>query len=762
MMQPDNQNSAGSRSINHQALVEQGTAISTDVSHPNLGMHKDDGDIIDLREYWNILVKRKWMVFGFFTIVVIAVITATMLKTPIFRATTVLQIERESAKVVQYDDASTPTISGNDKDFYQTQYELLKSQSLAQRVIEQLRLGKTASRDVRDKSLWEWLSENITGSEKATDGPSGASEEAQRNVQKTLQIQAFLGALTVEPIRSSRLVKVSFDNPDPKVAAQVANAIADNFIGITLERRFEATSYAKTFLEDRIRQVKQKLEESERAQVDYARSMQLFSADKDGATTNSQILMEFNAAHARAQQERIKAKSLYEQMQSSTSGNLPQIMDNQLILLYKSNKAKLESEYQDKLRTYKPGYPMMQELSSKIAEVTAQLEREQKNVRTSIHAAYEAALKQEALLNEKLNTSKKEMLDMQSRSIQYNIIKREADTNRQLYDGLLQRLKEVSVAGGVGTNNVSVVDRAEVPLVKFKPNLGMNLMIAIFVGLFGGAGLAFLFEYLDDTFKQLSDIEKKLGIPVLGLIPQIKGIADSSGILQQTMDDPRSVISEAYRSTRTALQFSSHEGAPRIFSLTSTTMGEGKSISAMSLAIQFAQFGSSVLLIDADLRAPSQHKIFGINNSTGLSNYLTGTAQAVDITQNTPVSNLFIIPTGPLPPNPAELLGGKKMAELMDLARTRFDHIIIDSPPILGLADALIIAKSVDSVLLVVQAFTTRCSAVQSALKRMHVARIRPLGCLLTKVHKHTHGYAYEYYYSYSGKSEKEQLASQI
>lgn len=733
----------------HRALIERplSTALSTNVLHPVQGAAGEDEDVIDLREYWQIIVKRKWTVIVFFLIVVTAVTTATFLMTPIYRATTVLQIEKEAAKVVEFKDA-TPIETSGDRDFYQTQYELLKSHSLAQRVIEQLGLAHAdLGQDDRSKSLLDWGRENFSGEGQKASNPAQSLDESKQNHKP---LEAFLAALTVEPVKNSRLVKVSFDNPDPVMAARVANAVAGNFIDVNLERRFNANSYAKDFLEERIKQVKAKLEETERAQVEFARSQEIFSVDKDGATTDAQNLQEFNSALAKAQQDRIKAEALYRQVQDPRSGELPQMVETDLIKKLKESRAKLQAEYQDNLKIYKPGYSKMQELSGQIAELTTQIAAEEINVRSSLKASYEAAKLQEDLLSEKLAKSKKDMLDLQNRSIQYNILKREADTNRQLYEGLLQRLKEVSVAGGVGTNNISVVDKAEVPLNKFKPNLRLNLMIATLLGLLGGIGLALFFEHLDDTFKQAADVERFLGLPVLGLVPESRELREGDNVLRLVMEDSRSALAEAYRSVRTALQFSTELGAPKVLGITSTNMAEGKSTSSLSLAVQFAQFGSRVLLIDADLRNPSLHRVLGGENTLGLTNYLAGTAQPVAITRNTPVANLFVITTGPLPPNPAELLSGQKMRELLDLAADKFDHVIIDSPPILGLADALIIANLAHEMLLVVAAGDTRRVAAQSCVKRLVGVRARPLGCLLTKMNGKAHGYGdygYEYYY---------------
>ncbi|HEY9210542.1 MAG TPA: polysaccharide biosynthesis tyrosine autokinase [Methylotenera sp.] len=743
----------------HRALIEQTVhrMLSTHVLQPAPApvAEEDDDDVLDLREYWRIIVKRKWTVIGFFVIVLVAVATATMLMTPIYRATSVLQIEREAAKVVEFKDAAQTETAG-DRDFYQTQYELLKSRTLAERVVEKIR--PALEREYGAEKVSPSAKDDADASDKmALVDQEAALLKDEEKVKREL-VAVVMNGLTIEPVRNSRLVKLNFDSPDPVLAAGVTNAVAENFIAVNLERRFDANSYAKNFLEQRIKQVKSKLEETERAQVEFARDKEIFSTDKEGGTTSAQNLQEFNAALSKAQQERIKAESSYRQIQASKSGQLPQGLENDLIQQLKENKAKLEAEYQNNLKQFKPGYPKMLELAAQIAEVKTQVATETENARNAVIATYEAAKVQENLLQEMLASSKSEMLDLQTRSIQYNIIKREADTNRQLYDGLLQRLKEVSVAGGVGTNNISVVDKAQVPTTMFKPVLKLNLAIAIILGLVGGIGLALFFEYLDDTFKQASDVERLLGIPVLGLIPESAELNNNMNVVQLMVDEGRSALAEAYRSVRTALQFATAHGAPKLMGVTSTNMGEGKSTSALSIAIQFAQSGHRVLLIDADLRNPSLHRVLGADNTQGLTNCLAGKLQPFEVTLNTTVNNLFAITTGPLPPNPAELLSSKKMQMLLELAAERFDHIIIDSPPILGLADALVVANLVEGMLLVVEAGKTRRAAAQASIKRLLSVRAKPLGCLLTKMNGQAHGYGYEYYYG-EGYGVKPQAA---
>ncbi|KFI22571.1 CpsD/CapB family tyrosine-protein kinase [Nitrosococcus oceani] len=317
--------------------------------------------------------------------------------------------------------------------------------------------------------------------------------------------------------------------------------------------------------------------------------------------------------------------------------------------------------------------------------------------------------------------------------------------------------KEVGVAGGVGLNNISVVDPAKIPLEFHTPNIPLNTLVAMLLGLFGGIGLAFLFEHLDDTLKQSEDMERVLGLSVLGLIPAIsrpdKSLSGEGELALISIEDKRSAFAEAYRSVRTALQFSTPEGAPKSLLVVSANKGEGKSTTAASLAIHFAQAGQKVLLVDGDLRSPSLHRILETPNDTGLTHYLAGEATPVDISQPTTIPNLFLITTGPLPPDPAGLLGSAKMMSLLSTAKEKFDHVIVDSPPVLGLADALILGNLVDGTLFVVAAGHTRRAFAQGAIKRLKMGHTRLLGGILNKFDSRSHGYGYHDYYYYQGDS---------
>jgi succinoglycan biosynthesis transport protein ExoP len=725
-------------------------AISLDLRAPDADAASQD---MDLRSYWRILLKRRWTVLGAWLIVLVTTLVGTLLTTPVYRASAILQIERDTIKVVDV-GVMTPLEGAGDRDFYQTQYELLKSRSLAERVVNHLGLASSGDLErLRPASLWSRVSAWFGGGAErsaplastATPTPA-ASDDRQRAL-----VNKFREGLSIEPVRNSRLVRVNYDSPDRAFSQRSANAVAEVFIASNLERRFDSSAYAKGYLEERLQEFRLKLEESERNLVNFAQREQLVSISEQSTTLSEQTLASLNAALDKAREERIRTESRWRQAQASRGMVLyADAGGNSIIQSLQESRGKLMAEYQDKLRMYKPEYPLMLQLKGQIGEMDRQIVDEISNIKASIQADYLGAQDQERLLKEQMAAVKTEVLDLQNRSIQYNIYKREVDTNRQLYDGLLQRYKEVGVAAGVTSNNVSVVDRAIIG-ARFKPSIKSNMVIGALIGLLLGIVLALSFEYLDDSLKAPEDIEKYLNVPVLGVIPMLKKITP-----QEAWLDQRSAFSEAYRSVRTALQFSTATGSPKSLLVTSATPSEGKSTTALTLARNFAQMGTRVLLIDADLRNPTLHRTLGVGNTKGLSNLLAGSARPNDVIMTTEDRGLMIMTSGPLPPNPAELLAGSKMLSLLTVAGVKFDKIIIDGPPVLGLADAPILANVARATLLVVEAGETRVSVARNAIKRLLAAQAFVVGGILTKFESRQSTYGYGYgdynYYSYRGK----------
>ncbi|NOY72301.1 MAG: polysaccharide biosynthesis tyrosine autokinase [Gammaproteobacteria bacterium] len=705
-----------------------------------LDVHPNELEL-NLRDYWQIIRQRRWVLIFFFIVVVMTTAIASLMATPTYRASLTLQIERELPKVLQFQDV-VPMESALDKDFYQTQYELLRSRTLAKRVIDRLALAEHPHFGQKsDSSLLVEIKALLQGRDESQ-APSSDQ-----------WVKLFLDKLSIEPIKQSRLVKIAFENTDPVLAADIVNAQAESFIQMNLERRIDASFYAKRFLQERLLQVKVKLEESEQSLVFFARENEIIKID-DKQTVDVQKLNDVTLALTAAVRDRIAAEILYSNTKRAKGHGLSSILESEVIQQLKQTKVLLETDYQENLKIYKPAYPRMMQLKGQIDKIQAEIDKEVAHILAATQVHYEIAQQKEKALSEELNKLKKKVLSMQDSSIEYNILKREVETNRELYEGLLQRMKEVGIAGGVTSNNISVVDSATIPIKKYKPKILLNLILAAFVGFVGGIGLVFLFEHLDDTVKTPEYLEKRLRLPVLGIVPVVQDVEmtklDYDGqIALFSYHDPRSGLAEAYRSVRTSLLFATAYGAPKVLLFTSPGPGEGKTTSALNVAITFTQTGGQVLIIDTDLRNPSLYKLLQLDNAVGLTNYLAGDAQPIEVSQHTEIENLFVIPSGPLPPNPAELLSGERMLELLKVASEKFDYVILDGPPVLGLADALVLTNLAEATVIVVEAGATRQRQMEGALKRLRTAQGSIVGAIMAKYHDNSSAYGYHQYYYY-------------
>lgn len=711
---------------------------------------EETGSEINLLAYWHVLVKHRLVIGGIVLAMLVLGVIVTLMTTPIYRASATIQIDREASKVVDIEGVDPS--EGRDTEFYQTQYALLKSRSLAERVVQRENLANDPSfMTQKSPSPFAWLG-RMTGRDQAAAPIEGNREQRARRAAGIL-----MRGLTVEPVRGSRLVRISYESPDRRIAQKVVNAVAENFIGANLDRRFEGAGYARKFLEEKLASVKAALEKSEKDLVAYAQSQGIVNvqtsapsptggaAETASTSLTASDLVAMNTALGMAKGNRIAAEQKWNAARTAGMA-LPEILASPTIQTLRGQQSTLQAQYQQQLQIYKPDFPAMVQLKAQIDSIDGQIASEAATIRSSIQSQYQTALRQEQQLAGQVTSLKGGVMDLRNRSIQYNILQREVDTNRSLYDGLLQRYKDIGVAGGVGTNNVSIVDRAEQPRSPYKPKLIINLGIAAGIGLLLGLGAAFGLESLDETVKVPEDIEGKLGLPLLGAIPMLeKGVS-----IDEAMADARSSLSEAYYSVRTALQFSTNDGVPRSLLVTSARPSEGKSTTATALARNFAKLGMNVLLVDGDLRNPSLHRVLRADSSTGITNYLTGASSLADLVQITDQPNLAFIPCGPLPPNPAELLAGAKIRAMIADAESAFDLLIIDGPPVMGLADAPLLASAVAGAVLVIEAGQTRQGLAKAALRRLALGNARILGGILSKFNVRHAGYGYGYGYGYA------------
>ena len=684
------------------------------------------GSQVSPSEIWRVIRKWWWLIAGIVLACLLAAIALSLLVTPEYRARTTLEINREGVQPVNMGNLQGAQ-SGffQDRDFINTQAGLLRSRALAERVARSINLANNSAY------------------------VNPAMERTSRDSAATSIVAA---SLTVEPVRDSRLIALSVDSPSPELAQRIANSYAETFIRSSLERRFEANSYARNFLEQRLGTIRANLERSERQLVEYAQRQGIVTLNVSSASSqqggsggeqplDAVSLMQLNNALQNARAARIAAEQRYRQAEANRSNMTA--LESPTIQELSTRRAQLQAEYQEKLGIFQPDYPQMVQLRSRIDALSAAIAQEGRNVSSSLRSEFESARAQEAQLQERVDGLTRNLLNLRERSIQYTILQRDVDTNRALYDALLQRYKEVGVAGGVGMNAVSVVDRAQIPGAPFKPNIPLNLIIGLFAGLVLGFGSAFALEWMDDTIKTPDDLTGKLQIASLGVIPA----AAKGSSVQEDLSDSRSQISEAYQSVRTALQFSTEHGVPRTLLMTSTRAGEGKSSTALSVAHAAASLGASVLLIDADLRKPSFRG--PSSQSDGLSNLLAGGDNLEECIHPTSSEGLFLLPAGKIPPNPAELLAAGRMSKVLDKVTKMFDYVVIDGPPVLGLADAPLLSSQCEGTLMVVEAGAIRRTAALNAVNRLRAADANIVGGILTKFNATKSGYGYGYGYGY-------------
>ncbi|MEO5772681.1 MAG: polysaccharide biosynthesis tyrosine autokinase [Sphingomicrobium sp.] len=691
-----------------------------------------------VRVYWRILYRWRWLVLASVAACLALAILVSMLTPKEYSSTVRLQIARETAKVIDLKGGGEePELDA--MEFYQTQYALLESRSLSEAVVRDLGLDSNAA---------------FLSGFKDADKSSVMSAPRQARFEKATRL--VKAGTTITPIRGSSIVDVQYMSPDPATSAAVANSIAENFIEAALNRRFEAAAYARQFLQNRLNQVRTKLEDSERKAVAYAQREGLIKLRAgNGASAGEQSLLANDLADLSTQLEmaRVQRAQAEAAFRSGASGSIAaQSLTHSTVNQLRQQRAELLGQLSKLQSDFGPEYPPVVALRSQIQQLDRQINIESSRVSSSVSqdlgGRYRQAVAAERSIQARVDDLKSRLLNEQGRSIQYNIIQRDVDTNRALYEALLQRFKEVGVAGGVGTNNISVVDSALPAKAPSSPNVPFNLAVGFFAGLLLGIGLALLLEHLRESVITPADFERKLGVPLLGSVPLIQN-KDGTG-----EPEKEAQVVEAYFSVLTAIQFSTSRGTPPVLFVTSSRPGEGKSTTSWMIAQSLATVGGRVLLIDADLRKPSLHRFLGLPLGRGLSEILTNQAELDSVIQQTGQSGLSVMLAGRVPPNPAELLGTAAVPNLLKTLSGMFDHVVIDGPPVLALADAPLLAKSADGTVFVVESASTRSSQARQAIERLRMIRANLIGAVLTKLDSKRVGYGsdYGYHYRYSGE----------
>ncbi len=661
----------------------------------------------------------------------------TLLKTPLYTASASIQINEQSDRVLKEGDDTSANTDIYDTDrFLQTQIDILRSRGLAQRVAQSLKLAE-------NPAFYKAM------------GVEPPGPETPAITVRDMTFGLLLGHLKVKLPRTSRIVSVEFVSADPQFSARVANSFVKEFIAASLQRKYDSSAYARSFISDQLAEAKQRLEASEQAVNSYARAAELIrtapAVGKDGESTGggsvvSASLVQLNQAANEARAARIAAEGRWRAIAAGSGQNATEVLGNSSIQNLLNQRADVQTRLKLERARHLPAHPSVIQLQAQAAEIDRQLNALTNSVRASVRGQYDAALATERQLEQQVARLKGESMAEQERSVQFNILAREANTNRILYDGLLQRFKELNAAAGISASNIAVIDNADPPLGPSSPNLMTNLLIGLILGSGLAAGVALVRDQFDDSIRVPEDVEHKLDLSLLGVIPK------SDDDVGEEIADPKSAVSEAYSSLGGSLLYSTSEGLPQVMLITSAQPTEGKSTTSFAIATGFARIGRRTVLIDADLRRPSLHRRIGTGNEAGMTTLLTSSDAVETAIIAAAQPGLSLITSGPIPPAPTELIASHRMQALLDELAEKFDVVIIDSPPILGLADAPLMAPLADGVIMVIEADRSRRGTLKASLRRLRAMRPLILGAVLTKfdARKSSYGYGYSEYYSSS------------
>ena len=732
-----------------------------------------------LRTYWRILRNRRWTVLSAVAVVLTLVTIYTVRQKPVYQASSLLEIEQENPNVVTLQQIFQ--ISGVSEDYLNTQFKILKSDSLARQVIQKLHLDLAKAFHPAPRH-WFWES---TKQEAPVDPAVLTSPAHEQAI-----LRSFGSGLEVTPVPQSRLVTVSFNSPDPKLAAAIVNTLVSCYVEQNFEAHWKASQQASTWLSQQLDSLKIKLEKSEDNLQAYAQANGLLFLEDSGGQNEdivNQRLRQLQDELTQAQADLYQKESLDHLVQAGDYAALPGVFDSQTMQQLTVQLAGLEQEQAKLAPNFKPSYPKMQEIQSQIDRIQKFLEQQRRQAARHIQDEYVAAQRRVALVQAAFGQQQKQANDVAEKSVEYNILKREADSDKQLYDGLLQHLKEAGVSAGLKASNIRVVDAAVPPIAPMNRRLLFNLAVGLFVGLIGGISLAFLLEHMDDTVKTPDDIEAFLRAPALALIPTGRGpnlgkmafrkaepepfpalqglslreppqktspnghgAPNGNGWLR--VDSPAffsSPLAEAFRNLRTSVLLSTAVRPPQSLVFVSAEPAEGKTTTCGNLAISLAQLGKRVLVVDADMRRPAIHEFFHLSKSVGLVNYLAGEPDWRALVQPSGLARLDCLVCGPVPPNPSELIFSTPMRGLIQGASAEYDLVLLDAPPLLDVADGRILSTIVEGTIMVVKGSATPREMVRRA--EIYISEVggHLIGVVLNDVNLRRDGYHYYSGYKY-------------
>jgi succinoglycan biosynthesis transport protein ExoP len=742
---------------------------------------------VNLLSYWIVLRKRRWTVLAILAVIFAADVIATLKEKPLYEAKALIEIERENPNIPTAEDLFE--IDSVSNTFLETQYKVLESESVLRRVVRELRLDLRP--EFNPPRSW-WLP-----SPKVPALPSSGEATALRPDSEGVHnaLKTLTDRLSVDPVKQSRLVEVSFESEDPILAARIVNGIASNYVDQNLELRWDAAQKASEWLSQQLVGVKAKLEKSEDEMQAYARANGLLFLESEKGTTENIVdarLRQLQEELTKAQADRYQKEALYRLIEAGDYGALPTVFENHELQELTLRLSDLETQRAQLATMFSPDFPKLKQVQSEIDEAQGTLDAERNRAATRIRDDYLAAVRRETLLKEAFSSAQHEANEIAEKSVQYGILKREVDTNHELYDGLLQRLKQAGISAGLKESNVRIVDAAVPSAKPAKPRVALNLSLGLVLGLSLGIGAAFLQEHFDNSLKTTEEVERVLQLPALAMIPSVEslngrgnharenpgdrdllhakaGVVAAAGngagalnphwYLIDELSAKYSALTEAFRGLRTSVLLSAADRPPRSLLVSSAQPGEGKTTVSTNLAISLAQLGQRVLLIDGDLRRPSVHRAFGVRDSLGMVSYLTGQQDWRAAVEKIPIPDLDVLVSGPIPPNPAELLSSERMKKLLAEALEEYKFVVVDSPPLLNVADSRILATLVEGVVLVIKGGETSRELARRAQVYASDVGARVIGVVLNNVdlHREEYSYYYQHYHYDSSESTPQQ-----
>ena len=737
----------GNGHTEHRELVttdRPGNLTTPRFSPPPLeGEFSGPQNTLSLASYWHILLKHRWMILTTALVLTTIVAIVSFRMTPIYKASSRVQVEAETPLI----QSITELYQKADADdaFLQTQIQVLKSESLAWRTIEQLDLTQHL----------------ISAARLAKIDPD------QRKVEL---IATFERNLSVELVPKTRMLIVGFENPDPQLAAQVSTTLVNNYIDYNFRLKYDATRQASGWMEQQLDELNAKVETSQQALVEYEREHQIVNTNEK-QNVQEQMLSDLSRDLTNAESERVQKESLYHEVLSNRA-QVAALAHNELLQKLEEKASDLDGQYTEAVSQYGPNFPKAVRLHEQVVENRNQIQTEQNRVIDRIRKDYDAARNRESLAAAAVAAQKEQVGKLNQLLVQHNLLERDFEGNQQLYQSLMQRLKDATVSAGLRSTNIHLVDSALPPSKPVRPQRPLNIALGFLAGVVIGVMGAFVREAFDHSIKTAEEVEALLDTPTLAVIPLERAAFSSKPVLSEETDPgahrdkssrksvaltilekPQSVLAEAYRALRTAIVLSLAPRAPKLLLVTSSHSGEGKTSTALNLAQTLAQQKGPVLLMDCDLRKGNIARLLGMDAKKGLSTVLTGNNTLEDaLHQFGPQPNLWILSAGPVPPNPAELLASETMRELCQTLSARFEHVVIDSPPVLAVTDATILSSLVDAVVLVAESGRTAQAALLRTRAVLENAGARILGVVLNKLDLRQlgyYGYAGYYYYQY-------------